>query len=109
MPGSSSESRLQQVERARVVAGGLAAAETLGRVERDERARAGARLQHAADLQRADRLAHAGAADAEPPGELALGREPLPGGQPPGADVRGEPLGDPLVALRQNHRSHKTL
>ena len=86
-------------------------AAALGRVERerrrvggDERAGAGARLDDAVDLQRGDRLAHAGAADLERPGELALGRQPRARRQQAAGDVGAEALGDLLVALGNPQR-----
>ena len=100
--GSSSERASSSVARAGVVrrrSTAPAALHALHRVGGDERAGAGARLDHAVDLQRGDRLAHRGAADLEPLRQVALGRQPLAGRQQPHADLAGEPLGDPLVAL----------
>ena len=98
--GLEQRARLEQVGRAGVVR----LARALGGAGGDERARAGARLDHAGDLQRGDRLAHRGAADLEPAREVALGRQPLAGRQPAGADVGGDPVGDLLVALARPDR-----
>ena len=95
--GSSCSARLEHGRRAGVV-------RRLGgrRPRGDERAGALARLHHALDLQRRDRLAHRGAADLERAREVALRRQPLAGRQRAGADVRGEALGDLLVALQRS-------
>src|SRR5215207_754460 len=99
--GLDQQPRLEQVERPCVVGGqGGAGREPVERVGGDERPCARPRLEHAAQRQRGDRLAHRCAADLQPARELALGRQPRAGHEPPGADVGSEPLGDPLVALR---------
>ncbi len=52
---------------------------------------------HADDLQRDQGLAQRGAADPEPRGELALGRDPVPGLQSVVLDPAADLLGDLLV------------
>ena len=73
--------------------------DALDRVGGHERARARARLDHAVDLERGDRLAHRGAPDLQALGQVALGGQPLAGLQQPHPDLAGDPIGDPLVEL----------
>jgi hypothetical protein len=69
-----------------------------------ERAGAGPRLDHPGHLEGGDRLADRRTADLEAACEVALGRQPLAGREPAGADVGGDPVGDVLVALPQGER-----
>ena len=115
--GEGGDSRLEQLARleqrggARVVrqrdraAARAGSLDALDRVGRDERARAGARLDHPVDLERRDRLADRRAADLEALGEVALGGQPLAGLQQAHADLAGDPVGDPLVELRRLERA----
>ena len=63
----------------------------------EEDAVAVADLDQAADLQRGQRLAHGGAADAEALRELALGQQPVAGLELLDVDERPQPLDDLLV------------
>ena len=81
-----------------------------GVVERGERGVGGgvahdgavavAHLDAAPDLQRHQRPAQRGAADAEVLGEPPLGREPVAGGQALGVDEVGDVVGEGLVQPR---------
>src|SRR5215216_2897713 len=99
------QARLEQVERPRVVRRELdAGGEPIERVGGDERPGAGPRLEHPAQLEGGDRLAHRCPPDLEPPGELALPGEPLARREAPRADVRGDPVRNTLVSLRLDER-----
>ena len=109
--GQRGDARLEQLARLEQRAGagvvgqrdravaGARGLDALDRVGGHERARAGARLDHAVDLERGDRLADRRAADLEPLGEVALGGQALAGAQQAHADLAGDPVGDPLVEL----------
>ena len=51
-------------------------------------ARAGARLDQAADVQQLDRLVHGGYRHVEPLAQIVLGPEPVAGIEHPGGDLR---------------------
>ena len=84
-----------------VEAGGelLGVGDALERVVGEEGARAAARLDQAAELERAERLADRRAADAEVARELALGGQALAGVEDAAAQLLDEAVGDQLVAL----------